>query len=162
MIGRVSVWAMVLGLVVSFASAALAADLVIDQPWARATIGQTPNGVAYLTVTNNSSVGDRLVAVHTPVAKHASLHTSIMTDGMMRMEAVSGVDLAVGETVRFIPGGLHVMMMGLYQPLREGASIVLTLTFAQAGKIEVLVPVLALASMEPERAKESGDIKKMH
>ncbi len=159
MIHRIAGWAFVFGLLACFSHTALAVDLAIDQPWARATIGQTPNGVAYLTVTNNGKTGDRLVATHTPVAKHASLHTHTMTGGMMRMEAVPGIDLAAGETVSFAPGGLHVMMMGLHQPLREGASITLTLTFEQAGKIEIQVPVLAPASMGPAKAMGHGDMK---
>ena len=157
---RVSAWAVMLVLLAGFAFVARAADFSIEQPWARATIGQTPNAVAYLTVVNRGAKGDRLIGVRTPAARHASLHTHSMAGGMMRMEAVPAIDVPVGATVELAPGGLHVMLMGLHEPLREGANITLTLTFERNGDLEFEVPVLAPASMGPKGAAGHGGAMK--
>lgn len=61
-----------------------------------------------------------------------------MTDGVMRMRQLEGgVPLPAGETVKLEPGGLHVMLIGLKQPLTEGQTLPLTLTFEEAGTLEV-------------------------
>jgi copper(I)-binding protein len=69
-------------------------DLVIMEPWARATIGQVKTGAAYLTVINRGAAGDRLLAVSTPVAAKAQLHSTIMDAGVMKMRPVEAVDIA--------------------------------------------------------------------
>jgi len=142
-------------------------DLRIESPWARASIGQIPNGVAYFTVINSGSTGDRLVAVRTPVAKHASLHTHRMEGGMMRMEAVPAIDVDAGATVRIAHGGLHIMLMGLHEPLREGERFPLTLQFDDAGPIDIEVTILGAASMGPDSEAMDGKMpmhgnKKVH
>lgn len=139
-----------------------AAEVTVDQPWARATIGQVPNGVAYLSVTNHGHSTERVIAAATPVADHASLHTHVTEGGMMRMKAVEAVTVAPGATVSFEPGGLHVMLMGLHKPLREGDRIELTLTFERAGERTVEVPVLAATSMGAGEAGGHGGMKMGH
>lgn len=121
-------------------------DLVIDHPWARASAGDAKNGAAYLSIANDGSASDRLIGAASR-AGHAELHNHVSEDGVMKMRAVDGVDLAPGEKVALEPGGLHVMLMGLAEPLVEGESFPLTLTFEKAGSIDVEVKVEGVASM---------------
>ncbi len=124
-------------------------DLVVSEPWARATIGQVKAGAAYLTVTNNGAAADRLVAVETPAAKRSELHGHTMDGGVMRMRPVEAIELAPGAPVVLRPGGLHVMLMGLKAPLEEGGRLPLTLIFEKAGRLEVEVPVKGATAMGP-------------
>ena len=124
-------------------------DLLIDHPWARASIGQAKAGAAYLVVSNGGSEMDRITAAETPVAKRAELHTHIMEGGVMKMRSVGAVEVAPGEPVVFQPGGLHVMLMGLKAPLKEGESFPLTLKFEKAGKVEIQVKIGAPTATEP-------------
>lgn len=95
----------------------------------------TPNGRAmtgcYLTLT--ASRDDRLVAVSSPVAGEGQIHEMKVANGMMSMaELPDGLPLPAGESVALQPGGNHIMLMALKQPLVEGEMVSLTLTFEHA------------------------------
>jgi hypothetical protein len=124
-----------------------AGDISISHPWARASAGKAKAGAAYITITNNGTHVDRLIKMATPVAKKASLHTHKVEGDIMRMRPVKAVEVNPGEPTVMKPGGLHVMLMGLKAPLKEGAAFPLTLTFEKAGAIEVRVMVMKVGSM---------------
>src|SRR6201984_3517494 len=119
--------------VLSIASTALAqpSQLEVNNAWAGATPGKAENGAAYVTIT--SPTADRLVSASTPVAKKAELHTMSMQGMVMKMRPISGVDIPAGQPLSLKPGGEHIMLMGLNQPLCEGQSFPLTLDFEKAG-----------------------------
>jgi len=114
-------------------------QLEIRAPWARATPGQAQNGAAYLTIV--SPTNDRLTGASSPVAKNAELHTMSMEGGVMRMRPLTAIDIPAGQTVTPRPGGTHIMLLGLTQPLREGQSFPLTLSFDHAGPRQVTVVI---------------------
>ena len=122
------------------ASALAVEDAVhVEQPWARATPGGAKTGAAYLTLESREP--DRLLGVETPVAGRAELHTHAMDAGVMKMRPVEGIALEPGRKAMLKPGGDHVMLFDLKQPLKEGQSFPLTLRFERAGKREVTVKI---------------------
>lgn len=124
-------------------------DLVIESPWARATSRGARVGGAFLTVRNAGHHGDRLIAAETDVAARVQLHTTLMEDGVMRMRHVEdGIEVPAGGMAELMPGGLHIMMMGLTAPLQEGSSFPVTLTFERAGSVTIDVPVRAAGAMD--------------
>ena len=130
--------------------------LSIDKPWARASIGQGKNAVTYLTVVNHGETADRMLAVTTPVARKAGLHTHLMEGGMMKMRPVAAIEIKGGASTVLKPGGLHVMLMGLKAPLKAGAIFPMTFTFEQAGSIEVEVRVATATAMGAGEMKMAG------
>lgn len=95
----------------------------------------TPNGRdatgCYLTLT--ASRDDRLVSVSSPLAGEGQIHEMKVADGMMSMaELKDGLPLPAGESVSLRPGGNHIMLIGLKQPLVAGDQVSLTLTFEHA------------------------------
>jgi copper(I)-binding protein len=117
-------------------------SLSIEHVWARSTPSSSQNGAVYLTIHNQGTQADRLLSAQTPQAARTQLHRSKMNNGVMQMrEEVGGVALAAGQTVTFAPGGLHVMLMGLAQPLKSGTHFPLTLHFDKAGERRVEVEV---------------------
>lgn len=120
--------------VVAFASGA-AAEVRVDEPWARATVaGQQASG-AFMTLTSSSDA--RLVAVQSPAAGVAEIHEMAMENNVMRMRAVDGLALPAGKPVELRPGGYHLMLLDLKKPLEAGQSVALTLTVEDAqGKRE--------------------------
>ncbi len=95
------------------------------------------NGALYLDLTNEGDGDDELVAVHTDAAGAAEVHrTEAGDDGLMRMVAVDGLEIPAGETVRFEPGGLHVMLLDV-DPVEEGDVITVELEFDRSGTIVV-------------------------
>jgi len=119
----------------------------IKDAWARATPGGTQTGAAYVTVV--SPTGDRLTGASAPVAQKAELHSMTMDNGVMKMRQLDGIDLPAGQPVSLKPNGYHIMLLGLTQPLKEGQTFPLTLTFARAGAENVTVTVQKVGAMGP-------------
>jgi len=137
------------------APVALAADykagaIVISNPWARATPSGATAGAGYFTVTNTGTTPDRLVAATSDAASNADIHEMSMANGVMQMRPLKdGLELKPGATVQLKPGGEHVMMTGLKQPLKQGDHIKGTLTFEKAGKVDIEYDVKAVGAPAP-------------
>ena len=120
-------------------------DLRIGHPWTRAA-GANTNGAGYMTLRNTGTRPDKLIAASTPLARTVELHTHIREGEVMRMRPVADIPVPAGQTVRLRPGGLHVMLIGLTEPLRQGAEVPLTLRFEQAGEVRITLEVQAAGS----------------
>ena len=118
--------------------------LEIGHPWARATPPTAPTGGGYLSIKNTGTEPDRLMSVSSPAAETVQVHEMKMDGSVMRMRPLDGpLEIKPGETVTLAPGGMHLMMMGLKEPLKQGERVPLTLVFEKAGKIAVEIVVLA-------------------
>lgn len=124
----------------------------IKDAWARATPPKAPAGGAFVTIVNTGTAIDNLVGASAAVAKTVELHTHLAEGDVMRMVAVGSVEVAPGKAVAMGPGGLHVMLIGLNAPLKEGTSFPLELTFLHAGKVTVTVDVKPVGAMGPGNA----------
>ena len=131
-------------------SAAIAQSpaITIRQPWARATPPGTTVGAAYFDITN-SGAADTLVGVESPIAANAEVHVDYEEGGLMRMRPVPRLPVPAKGHVHLGSGGLHVMLMNLKQPLKEGEHFPLTLVFQNAGHILVDVQVRGIGAMGP-------------
>lgn len=132
-----------------------AGDLEISGGFTRATLPNAPVGGGYITITNTGTEDDTLIAASSPVAEEVQLHEMKMEGDVMKMaELPGGIPVPAGETVTLAPGGLHLMMMGLREPLVENESVPVTLTFAKAGTVEI---VLLVASPNAKGPEHPGD-----
>ncbi len=121
-----------------------AGDIEITHPFATPTPATATNGAAYIVrLQNTGAQPDRLLRASTPAAERAELHSmTVDAGGVMRMRELPDIPLAPGATVQMRPGeGLHIMLMGLKQPLKDGDSFPMTLEFERGGKTEVKVVV---------------------
>ena len=117
----------------------------VEGAWARASIGESKVSAVYLTLHNRGEAADRVVGAVVSRASRTMLHRSFVEDGIMRMRHVPAIEIPGGGTVRFEPGGLHVMLTGLRSPLEEGEEISVTLRLEREGEVVVSVPVRASA-----------------
>jgi periplasmic copper chaperone A len=117
------------------------------QAWARATPPAATVGGAYLTI-RNSGPNDRLVRVRSPLSESAEIHQTSMADGQMQMRQIDALDIPANGEIKLEPGGMHLMLIGLKQPLKEGEVIPLTLEFERAGTLQVQAPVAAIGASE--------------
>lgn len=120
----------------------------VRDAWIRASVpGQSGTG-AFMKLTAPS--GARLVGASTPAAGVAEVHEMKMDGDTMRMRAAGPVELPARQTVELKPGGYHLMLMDLKQPLSNGATVPVTLRFedakGQKTALELNVPVLAGAA----------------
>lgn len=123
-------------------------SIVVEHPWARATPGGAKTGAAYLSLINHGSSSDRLLGATTPVADKVQFHSTSEENGVSRMREMHTVEISPGAKLTFSPGGMHIMMVGLKQPLKEGQTLPLTLTFEKAGKVDVTVSVAKVGAMQ--------------
>jgi periplasmic copper chaperone A len=137
-----------------------AGDLSITQAWSRATPGGAKIGVGYLTIENKGSTPDRLTSASAEIAGKVEVHEMAMHNGVMTMRPLDdGLDIDPGKTVKLAPGGSHLMLVDLKNPLKQGDKVPLTLEFERAGKVELSLDVQAIGAQAPA-ASGSTDVKK--
>ena len=129
---------------------AKAGDLVISQAWSRATPNGAKIGAGYLTIENKGTTADKLVGVSGDVSPRIEVHEMSMNNGVMKMRAVDGgLTIDPGKTVKLGPGGFHLMIMDLKNPLKLGDKLPLTLQFEKAGKVAVTLDVQGVGAQGP-------------
>jgi len=128
------------GLLLICAKAA-AADLIITDAYARESPPGTSNSAVFMTLDNPGDQLLTLISAGSDVAQRVELHNHVMVDDMMQMRRVEAIRVEPHQQTQLKPGGLHVMLLGLQRPLKQGESIILTLTFANGEQQQLSVPV---------------------
>lgn len=106
---------------------------------ARASDGET--SAVYMTI-KNTGAADTLLSAKSPAAKETQVHETITEGSSMKMQELKdGAAIPGSGELVLKPGGYHVMLMGLISPLKDGDSIKVSLTFKNAGTVEVTAPV---------------------
>jgi periplasmic copper chaperone A len=117
-------------------------SLVIEAPGSRATPGGAKVGGGYMRIVNRGGEPDRLTGGTTAVAGGFEIHETSTVDGVARMRPVEGgLVIPPGGAVELKPGGLHVMLVDLKRPLKQGETIAGTLVFEKAGSVPVTYQV---------------------
>jgi copper(I)-binding protein len=116
-----------------------AGELVLSGAFTRATLPGAKVGGGYVTIANQSKEADRLLGGSSPAAARVELHEMKMDGNVMQMRQLKdGLEIPAGGTVALSPGGgMHLMLINLTAPLKEGDMVPVTLEFAKAGKVEV-------------------------
>ncbi len=128
--------------------------ILIQNLWTRAT----PNGAkvagGFITITNKGTAPDRLVGGSAALAARVEVHEMGMDSGVMKMrELQKGLEIKPGETIELKPGGYHMMLMDIKEPVVEGGKVEGTLVFEKAGTIEIYYHVRALGAISGEMHK---------
>lgn len=135
--------ALVLTLFVASVAVSQTPPLVAQNAWVRATPG-ADLAVAYLTLRNVSANPVIVTGVQSSIAGHAMIHETTVKGGLSRMRPHERLVIAPGKTVKLEPGGLHVMLHDLKQPLAVGQNVPLVITYAGGGALQVTAPVRPL------------------
>ena len=125
------------------APAMVSAQVAIKDPWVRATVPEQKTTGAFMQLT--SPTATRLVEARSPAAKNVEIHEMAMADNVMKMRAVSGLDLPAGKTVNLQSGSYHVMLVGLKGQIKAGDSVPITLVFEGKDKKRESVDVKSTA-----------------
>jgi copper(I)-binding protein len=128
------------------ASLATQAQTTVSDAWIRGTVAQQKATGMFAKVTSAS--GGKLVSASSPAAGVVEVHEMKMEGDRMTMAAVPALDLPAGKAVELKPGGYHIMLMALKQPLKAGEKVAVTLVVeGKDGKrenVEVQAEVRAL------------------
>ena len=140
-------------------SPAAAHDITAKQAWSRATPKGAKVAAGYLTIENRGVQPDRLLSASSGAAAKVEIHQMSMQDGIMTMRPLDGgLAIPPDTTVTLVPGGDHIMFIGLTAPFEEDQRIPVSLNFERVGKIETIFeigsvgakgPRLQIASTEP-------------
>lgn len=118
------------------------AQVTVSEAWVRGTVAAQKATGAFMTLT--SAQDSRLVGASSPAAGVVEVHEMKMVGDVMRMRQIDGLALPAGQPVQLSPGGYHLMMMQLKQPLSNGEKIPLTLEFEDEHKVRSKVVVDAV------------------
>ena len=123
-------------------SAAAFSQVVVKDPWVRATVVQQKATGAFMQLTATQDV--KLISATSPAAKMVEIHTMEMDKDVMKMRQVMSLDLPAGKTVELKPGSYHVMLMGLNAQVKEGDVVPLSLTVEGKDKKTQTIEVKAI------------------
>ncbi len=127
--------------------------IAIMDVWAR--VNPIPGRPAAVYLSATSPIDEELIGVSTPIAERAELHTHEHKDGMMQMIQVDSFAFSPGAPLKLQPGGDHLMLFGSDEGLAELTQFPITLTFREAGDIEVSVTV-GEPEMQPDHSSHSS------
>ena len=117
-------------------------ELEIDGAWVRATPPNRDVTAAYLVIRNRSDQPRELLSVETPAAEYTELHTMRQVDDMMEMKKIERLVVPPQGEAVLEPGGDHIMLFGVSNPLAEGEEVFLTLRFDDQSARTVTAEVL--------------------
>ncbi len=129
-------------LLTGFIFLAYGGEIIIKDPWIRAVPLSSKNTALFMTIVNKSDKQDSLISVKTDIAKMVMIHKTVEENGIMKMKHVDSLSIPPYSEVKLKPGGLHIMIMGLKRPIKEGENVKINLFFKNSGNIEILAPVL--------------------
>lgn len=132
-------------------AAATAAAPRVSGAWVRLPAVAANPGAAYLVITGGAAA-DTLVEASSPLAGRVELHSMEAQGGIMKMSTLDNVAVGPGATVKFAPGGNHLMLFGLLPAAKAGTDMPLALRFAKAGTVLVNARVYAAGSPGPDAA----------
>lgn len=115
-------------------------------------------GVGYAKVTNSGAESDVLLGASSDAAERVEIHeTTINADGVASMKPVGSVEIGAGKSIELKPGGMHMMLIGLKEAIKDGGKVEVKLNFKNAGAVAV---ELDAKSAAPDAA--GGDHEHMH
>lgn len=103
--------------------------------WARAS--KSEDTTAYLDILNHGTTSDNLIAVNSPLAERCVLQKTHWSGLTMSTVAVTSISIPAMGRVRLTPGGTYIEILGLSQSLEGRNDLPLSLTFSEAGQIDV-------------------------
>jgi len=131
----------------AYPQTARVANISVYEPWSRATAPGAKVGVGFLQI-ESEGVDDRLVSAWSSASDRVELHTMSMENNVMRMREVPAIELPAGRRVQLRPGGFHLMLMDLKEPLQVGEEIDVGLRFEKAGEMRLRLRVLPMNAQD--------------
>jgi len=122
---------------VARASEQVVGDLKLTAPWIRASVPGQVNGAGYIQIDNKAAQADRLISATTNGVSRVELNTIITDNGVAKMREVPGIDVPANGAVKLMPGGFHIMFLGLTAPFKADTTVPVTLKFEKAGEVKV-------------------------
>lgn len=139
--GRILLSAGLLGLILAVRPASAAeTGLSVSDAWMRVVLSSRP-AAGYFILSNTSARDRTLVGAETPACGQLMLHRSVHQGGQDRMEMLRSVAVPAHGTVKFAPGGNHLMCLTPTTDVAPGHALTVTLRFADGGTLAAIFAV---------------------
>ncbi|WP_289242879.1 copper chaperone PCu(A)C [uncultured Campylobacter sp.] len=121
---------------------ALQAEVLLVDPYAKATPPNAKNSAAFMKIENKSNSDIELLAASSNISKVTEIHTHIEENGMKKMIQIPSIKIPANSSVELKPGGFHIMFLGIQNQINENSNIDLNLTFSDGKTYELTkIPV---------------------
>ncbi len=121
--------------------------VVVEDAWVGEVPPSSPVAAAYMTIKNEGNADDKLLSVTSSISGSSMIHQTVIDEqSVAKMEMVDALVIPAGKSVVLKPGGTHVMLMDLKEPVTGKEKIELDLKFENAGDIKVEAPVKSLSN----------------
>ncbi len=142
-------------------AAEIGQSVQVKDAWIRWLPANVPSG-GYMTLTNTGAASLALISADSPDFGEVSFHQTHTKNGVSAMAAVSSLTVAPQSSLRFAPGGYHIMLMQPKRTLHPGDHVPITLHFAGGQSLEVLFDVRAASASPPGPSDDMGSMPGMH
>lgn len=115
--------------------------LVVREAWIPKAPSVVPMHAGYFVLENRGARDRSLVGAASPAYARVEIHVSRVEDGVATMQALAKVTVPAGKTIRFAPGGLHLMLMKPQRDLAVGDRVALTLRFEDGTELATTATV---------------------
>ncbi|HVW74946.1 MAG TPA: copper chaperone PCu(A)C [Rhizomicrobium sp.] len=113
---------------------ARAAPFEVSDGWFRALPGKLPAG-GYFTATNGTGREVAIVSASSDACGMLMMHQSSNKGGMSGMDMVDRVIVPAGGTVRFAPGGYHLMCENPNAKMKVGSKVSVLLKLSDGSSV---------------------------
>ncbi|MFT4836049.1 MAG: copper(I)-binding protein [Psychromonas sp.] len=118
-----------------------ASPLIVEDLYIRATPPNSKNSAAFMVIRNAHKKEVKLIKAGSDIADRVELHQHIMDNGLMKMRQVKEIIIKAESSIALQPGGYHVMFLNLKQPLKDGGSVTLSLSFDNGQQLIFDAPI---------------------
>ena len=131
--------------------------VTLDGAWAKAT--DEDMTAIFGTLSNHSDAALTLESAAVDVDADAELHEVVQEAGSSVMRAVDGgLEIPAGGELKLEPGGYHIMLVELGDPITPGQDLELTLRFSDGSETVTTVPARAFEGAQEEyHADDAGE-----
>jgi periplasmic copper chaperone A len=98
----------------------IAGDILVEDAYVRAVPPSLQNSASFMNIINNSNKVIYLEKAESSLAKKLEFHEHIMNNNMMKMQELAQIKIPANGSVKLAPGGYHIMLLGLNQPIKNG------------------------------------------
>ncbi|WP_062313299.1 copper chaperone PCu(A)C [Demequina rhizosphaerae] len=133
------------------------ASLTVEDPWVKTV--ESGMTAAFATLTNTTDADLTVVAASSDAAPMIELHEVV--DGDMQ-EKDGGFTVPAGETLTLQPGGYHLMLMGVEEPIVAGDEVAFTLELEDGSTVGFTATAKDFDGANEDYDGESMDAESSH
>lgn len=114
-------------------------DVIVADAWIRPTPPVSNVGAFYLTIRNAGDAADAVIGATAPRCDEIEIHQTATVDDVSSMAPAEPavLELPAGADLVFEPSGLHMMCLGLDEPVEVGEQLLVTIELDRAGPVTV-------------------------